>query len=314
MSEGDQILTDLSSDSIDVRKQAAFNAGEKKIEAAVPKLIHLLATDPDNVVRNTAARSLGKIADPAQKEIILDALCKAVKDKDYYTKVNACWSLGKLKDTKAVPCLSTMIDPSQHIYMSTGDGKTETQQAPATAELKEMGVQYSDVIIKAINALGDIGSPEGNPALLLALKDEQDGTVRCAAALALAAIGSSEVVEPLLEAIKDKYWYVRRDIAKALKVFKDPRSIKPLAELLNDMYDQVKKNALDTLLAIGKPAAKELLIAFFNHPDNADLQKFLRSLTKEELIAIIDGLIHKEGNPQKKEQYMKYLAAINQQQ
>ena len=266
-SEHSQTLQELTSSDLELKKKAVFKVGEVKLKDAVPTLIELLGSDPDPVVRNSAARALGKIADLAQKESILDALFKATTDPDYYTKVNACWSLGKIKDPRAVPYLVKMIDPTQVLYMAQGDGKTQAAGQPS-AELKEVGVQYSDTIVKAINALAEIGDPSGNAALYEALKDEQDGTVRCAAALALGKIRSPESVDHLIAALNDKYWYVRRDAAKALKDFKSPKAIKPLVRLLNDMYDQVKKNAMDALLAIGKPAAKELLTLFFTQPNN----------------------------------------------
>jgi len=312
MSDPAQITIDLTDPDIDLRKKAVFQAGELKITSAVPTLIELLKSDPDNVVRNSAARALGKIADPNQHDAVLDALCQATQDPDYYTKVNACWSLGRLKDKRAIPYLVSMIDPSKVVYMASGDGKTDADQKSVSSELKETGVQYSDTIVKAITALGDIGDPEGNDALFKALKDEQDGNVRCAAALALGKIGTPDAVGPLLEAVNDKYWYVRRDVAKAFKTFKDPRTIKPLVRLLSDMYDQVKKNAMDTLIAIGKPAAKELMVLFFNQPKNVQLQNFVKTLTKPELTQVITEIIENEKDPNKKNIYQQFLAQLTQ--
>jgi HEAT repeat protein len=310
MSDAAQLIQDLTSSDVATRKKAVMQAGEAKIKESIPTLIHLLQTDTDSVVRNSAARALGKINDPDQHDIILDALCQATTDSDYYTRANACWSLGKLKDKRALPFLTKMIQPNQIVYMTTGDGKIDTSQKTVSAELKETGVQYTDTILKAIGALAEIGDPDAIPALLQALKEESDGNIRCAAALALGKVRSPEALDRLIAALNDKFWYVRRDIAKAFKDYKDPKTIKPLIRLLNDMYDQVKKNAMDALIAIGKPAAKDLLLLFLAQPTNPQLKSFIKTLTKPEMIALIDELIQNETDPAKKDKYIKFLTQL----
>lgn len=291
------------------RKKAVFKAGEAKLNETIPSLIQILQSDSDNVVRNNAARALGKINDPTQHDVSVEALIAALKDSDYYVKANACWSLGKMKDKRAIPELAKFIDPTQHVYMTSGTGKTAGEGVITQKDQKEVGVQYSDLIVKAIDAIGEIGDPESFPIAIQALKDEEDGTVRCAGALALGKLGNKDAVPALIETLtNDKYWYCRRDAAKALIQLKDIRAANVLSNKLSDMYDEVKEFAAKGLIALGKPANKMIFQAFLKFPKNTTLGNYVKgNISKDEIIGILDELIQTEQDPKKKEVYLKYL-------
>ncbi|MHA1746574.1 MAG: HEAT repeat domain-containing protein [Promethearchaeota archaeon] len=308
-----EIQQQLNSEDLAVRKKAIFTAGGKKINSTIPTLIQILKEDTDTVARNSAARAMGKIADPNQLDLILEALIGALDDENYYVKLNAAWSLGKLKDKRAVSGLATLVDPSQRIYTFVGDGKTDglTTENEANTKLKEEGMKFSDVIIEAIKAIGKIKDPSGIPPLIKALDDEADGSVRCAAALALGKIGKGDesVVEALLKILHtDKYWYVRRDIIKALGKLKDPRAVDELAKKTNDMYDEVKEEAFKALVSIGKPALSTIFQLYLKHPKNTVLKNYIKDhASKAELRGVLEDLIAKEPNPTKKKTYQQYL-------
>ena len=59
-------------------------------------------------------------------------------------------------------------------------------------------------------------------------------------------------VEGLIEALKDKYSYVRSDAAEALGGIKDARAVEPLIEALKDENGHVRKLAANALGNIGK--------------------------------------------------------------
>lgn len=315
MAENDSLLQNLKHEDVAERKKAVFAVGEKKIKDAVPILIELLEKDPDSVIRNSAARSLGKIADKAQTDPVIEALNKALEDSDYYVKTNACWSLGKLKDPRAIPALMKMVDPKQRIYTMGGDAKKIKGESGSNASenLKQEGMQFSDIIVKAINAIGEIGDKEGLPALFTALGDEEDGTVRCASCLALGKIGDPIAVPVLIKALEDKYWYVRRDAAKALLKFKDPRAAPALVNKLNDMYNEVKEFSLKALLEIGKPAGLFIFQAYLKDTKNHLLQQFItKNLTKDDIKGYLAELLEKEEDPSKKTIFQAYLQKLSQ--
>ena len=55
--------------------------------------------------------------------------------------------------------------------------------------MKKQGSLYSDVIVKLIEALGEIGDASCVSTLVEVLKDPEDGSVRCAAAIPLGNSG-----------------------------------------------------------------------------------------------------------------------------
>lgn len=277
-------------------------------------MINLLQNDIDPVVRNSAARALGKLYGKEQNDEILDALIQALKDNDYYVRSNACWSLGKTKDARAISNLIEMVDPNQRFYSNVGDGKTENtiSEKDASEKLREEGVKFSDVIVEAIKALGYIKDPLGVPVLIKALDDDIDGNVRCAACLALGKIKDNSAVPALIDLLKrEKYWYVRRDAIKALMKMKDPRSADELVKKASDMYDEVRDYAVKALVAIGKPAAPQIIRLFLNNPENNTLKNFIsQSLSKEEMKDVLESMLEKETDKGIKEKYKLLLEKL----
>jgi len=315
MSETEEILANLNSDDLAIKKKNIFQAGEKKISESIPILISLLKSDEDSVVRNSAARSLGKINDASQFDDVLEALDEALTDSDPYVKSNACWSLGKLKNPMAIPSLMKMVDPSQRRYSMGGDPNNADiiDETAASEKIKEEGIKFSDIIVSAIKAIGEIKVPEGIPALVKALNDESDGAVRCAAALALGKIGDNSAVPHLIKLLKiDKYWYVRRDIAKALVKLKDPRAAPELLRKTSDMYDEVREYSMKALIAIGKPIAKTLFQLFIQNPKNPKLKKFIsQELNRAEINQILTELLKEEKIDSKKLMYQRFYDEFN---
>jgi len=63
-------------------------------------------------------------------------------------------------------------------------------------------------------------------------------------------IGTSNAVEPLIQALKDEDWHVRGEAAKALEEIGDVRVIEHLTQALNDENSFVQKAAKTALESI----------------------------------------------------------------
>ncbi len=72
--------------------------------------------------------------------------------------------------------------------------------------------------------------------LIKALDYEKDLFVRLAAAEALGEIGDACAVEPLIAALKDKFWDLRKAAASALGEIGDARAVAPLVTVITDIY------------------------------------------------------------------------------
>ncbi len=101
---------------------------------------------------------------------------------------------------------------------------------------------------EAYRALRKIGVPAVEP-LISVLKNEPNGWARMNAAGLLGEIRDHRAVEPLIAALKDKYWLVRQIAASSLGRIGDPRAIEPLIAALKDESWNVRCTAAQSLLS-----------------------------------------------------------------
>jgi HEAT repeat protein len=114
-------------------------------------------------------------------------------------------------------------------------------------------------VVLALQEIGDVSC-----ALPLAQRFQDPFLdVRIEACAAFIKMGN-QVVEPLIEVLKDQNWVVREGAVQALEKIADTRAIYPLIEALKDT--NIKKVA-DALIRIG-PAAFEPLIEALKNEDS----------------------------------------------
>lgn len=300
------LINDLSSKELDSRKKASLLLGDKKIKQAIPALIHALKNDPDKVVRNNAARSLGKIGQDSDD--VINVLCEALSDPDYYVKQSAAWSLGKLKNIKALePLINLIKGGAAKVYVSSG-AESSVSKEELTDTLKTDGMKYLDIQIKAIQAIGEIGREEAVEPLIGELGDDE-AQIRCAIALALGKIKSKKAVPKLMEVLNDPLWYVRRDAAIALGMVGDPRSIEALIDKVSDKYQDVADNVAKALGKIGKIAVALTLLL---KPKEEIVKKMIKDnfKSKQELSDAVKKAIESEKDEAKKEKFKELATKL----
>lgn len=300
------LINDLSSKEVDVRKKASLLLGDKKIKQAIPSLINALKNDPDKVVRNNAARSLGKIGQDSNE--VISVLCDALNDPDYYVKQSAAWSLGKLKNINALePLINLIRGGAAKVYVSSG-ADSNVSKEELTDTLKTDGMKYLDIQIKAIQAIGEIGREEAIEPLIGELSDDE-AQIRCAIVLALGKIKSKKAVPKLIEVLNDPLWYVRRDAAIALGMIGDPRSIEALIDKISDKYQDVADNVAKALGKIGKIA---VALTFLLKPKEEIVKKMVKEnfKSKQELVDAIKKAIDSEKDESKKEKFKEIVAKL----
>ena len=219
----------------------------------------------------------------------IDEILRDLEHQDWRVRHAACRALGQLGDLRAVELLIARL----------GDGDPDVREAayealvqigePAVERLiRALGYWESWVRKAACEALGRIGKPAVEP-LIRALGD-RDSWVRKAACEALEALGEGRLaravlgaleeeekarnelallakegdtraVEPLIKALEDEKWPVRKAACEALGRIGDPRAVKPLIKALGDWESWVRKAACKALGRIGKPAVEPLIRA-----------------------------------------------------
>ena len=131
---------------------------------------------------------------------------------------------------------------------------------------------------KAAETLGEIGDQRFVEPLMRALNDEGYGVKR-GAAEALGKIGDGRAVEPLIRALNESHDVnVRLQAARALSKIGDGRVVEPLMRALNDEHYAVRSGAAEALGKIDDERVVEPLMRALN-----DENQFVRSGAAEAL-------------------------------
>jgi HEAT repeat protein len=117
-----------------------------------------------------------------------------------------------------------------------------------------------DVCIGAIEALGDIRSPDAVEDLISLLSSQKIEEVRWAAALALGETGDTRAIAPLVDLLRDHSKYVRYGAARALEKLKwDPVNVEEKAAHAVSLQDW------ERIPFLGEGAIPSLLYALTDH-------------------------------------------------
>ena len=154
---------------------------------------------------------------------------------------------------------------------------------------------------RAALALGKIGSPQAEEALIRALRDEktQDYVAR-GITRSLAEIGSEQAELALIEVVRDKEIdrFIRGPAADALNRFHTDRSIEALIKALDDEEEFVRNFAGGALAKIGSlKTMNALLIALRKNPGlllNPSVKEAVERDQSEAAIGILIGALKSE--------------------
>jgi HEAT repeat protein len=192
-------------------------SGDASSQDGVARLIRAL-DDPDEAVRDRAARALGDLRDP----VAIPALVAAVGDGR--AGRGAVWALTQFDDPRLAAALTRALA-----------GPDATARALAAGKLAELGDR------------------DAVPALLAALGDPEPH-VREEVARALGRLGDTAALEPLLDALRaDAGAHVREEAATAVGALgaADEHAVDALVAALDDPHVAVRRAAGDALDRMG---------------------------------------------------------------
>jgi len=167
-------------------------------------------------------------------------LIKTLKHKDYTLRMAAASALGNLGDTRAVePLIEALEDEYWNVKASAASALGNLGDVRAVRPLiKALGEdEYAFARLAAASALSKLGEKKW----LNIVKGENEDYER------LGNSGDKRAVEPLIEALSDKDFNVRRNAASALGNLGDKRAIEPLIKAYEDNDENVKKAIIKTL-------------------------------------------------------------------
>jgi len=196
--------------------------------SALPILIEYMEDERWFVVRNAVA-ILGEI----RREEATVALKKALAHRDVRVRRETIRALTKIGGSDAIGILLRIVsgddaEMSRQALLSLGAMKVGAAVPTLIKLVQTMSNTPKTLGTKkdALKALGDIGSEEATSALIGILQKRTfwhrslTDEVRASAAQALAAIGGSDAIAALEQAVDDKAEDVARTAARALKQLK----------------------------------------------------------------------------------------------
>lgn len=179
-------------------RRAAGNALVRFGSAAVPRLIEELE-HTDARVREVAAWALGEIRDPAVATAV-PKLIACLNTSRATLALAAEEALLKIGDVAVLPLMEAIAAPEWHVRLAVVKLLSEIGNPEAIPVLTgALEDENSTIRTAAAEALGVMGNASVIEALSRALGDVNSYEVRCAAALALGAIGDTEAVPALIE-------------------------------------------------------------------------------------------------------------------
>lgn len=264
----DPLIQALKDKHEEVRQRAAMALGDIGDARAVGPLIQVLKDDEeDEDVRESAAGALGKMGEARAVELLTQALkdkeqhagrsakgalgergkpfpesfvrgfIGTLKSEDRQTRWLAAEALGKQGDARAIePLIQVLKDENWSVRGRAAESLDELGWRPRGDSEK---VHYL-IAKREWDAVAGLGQPAIEP-LIQALRDKFY-FVRRGAAEALGEIGDARAVEPLLETLKNKDYFVRREAAKALGRLDYAGASKPLAKVLKKLAKVMKKD------------------------------------------------------------------------
>jgi len=246
----EELMRDLTSELVSVRRNAAVALGGTGDKSAVPALIRALG-DKDAGVRSRAAKALGDLRDSRATPALVDGL----GDTDANVRTYAAYALGEIKDPKAGDALSRALDdPVYSVRDQAAWALRELRDPKLVAPLVAALASPEADVPHIMWILGQMGGDKVVEAVsgLLVHKEE---AVRMRALNILIDLDDKSVIESLITVLNDKSSAIRLAAVNALIETGDTRAKAPFQTLIERETD-----------ATVREAAREGLVKLSRHP------------------------------------------------
>ena len=273
----DRLVKVLSDRESNVKISAVKALGQLgDVKAVEPIIMVLFEQD----VRIYAVDALSKLGDIRA----VTPLIMTLGDSQWEIRKSSVEALGNLGDVRAVEPINTLLDDKEKDVRQCAVeslGKLKDTRA-AKSLIKALGDIEKDIRVCAAIVLGDLGISSANEPLIRRLCDP-DWEVRKSSVEALDKLGDSKwknyvtknlvedikgfinvkdsrIIEPLIMALRDSRWEVRKSSIEALAKIGDTRAVKPVISAIHDRKIDVRVCAVEALGQFKDTHALEALI------------------------------------------------------
>ncbi|MCZ6651174.1 MAG: HEAT repeat domain-containing protein [Acidobacteria bacterium] len=229
--------------------------------------LDLALHDPAASVRRTAVSLLGESADPQR----LWRLTVALADEDARVREEAVAAVGRLRDDRARGVLlAALQDRSIWVRCQAAQALADHAAVEVQAALEEAARRETPPVrVSAICALGRLW-PESSQ-LLRELAGDPDPEIRRAVLRALGAGGETVPIEMMAAGLEDQDWSVRCAAATSLGESGHAGAFIPLARAMDRERDAVARQALLRALYHAEPeSALSYLVSALAEKDVAE--------------------------------------------
>jgi HEAT repeat protein len=226
--------------------------------------------DKNSNIREKAAETLGRIGDRRAVE----PLIKALGDENLNVREKAAEALGYMGDSRAV-------EPLIIVALKDEDWWVRNKAAEALVNIGKPAVEPLSAVLEAgyatkeaAEALANIGARIGDSrairALFAASWYEYPGSMEVLSPLTglLEYMRDTYSIEPLIEVLKDKFWWVRKEAADALDII----GWEPKTDTEKALYF-VAKQKWSKCVKIGQPAVEPLIIIALCDNRNSNIRE-----------------------------------------
>ncbi|WP_319415047.1 HEAT repeat domain-containing protein [Marispirochaeta aestuarii] len=236
-----------------------------------------------------AVEGIGRLGDPGDIQFLRDLYDDTSLGQN--VRASALSALGMLKDSESIPFLEEIV--------------TDASQ--------ERSYRW-----RACQALGEIGTPEVLPVLADLLNDD-DTILRTYAVRALTTFESGEVLDYLMEALRDSFWRVRLAAVETLGERKEKDAIDILVyKATRDPEERIRIAAIQALGKIGGRSYRSLRdLAGNQRYSQASRIVALQELVKNDLgnsFGLIDTILEKEEKQPGSRIFIELVKAMSQEE
>lgn len=199
--------------------------------------------------RLDAITALARMADPEHQA----AFERALDDSSPEVRIQAAWALARVGSRESVPRIIGRMEREElWAAQLMADALTEFGSAAVPAMAADVLIDRANIegqsryLPDLVRALGAIGDPTAEPALLHALESE-NAIIRLRAAEALGSAGSPSSVPKLIHTLDDEDWRVRAKAASALGAQRDTRGLSGLRLAMRDSEWWVRQAAAESI-------------------------------------------------------------------